>query len=989
MEFVIPSKKEVWKARVLAAACRDFEELLARPAGRHAEEAEDLLSAPFRELAQKDSAWEGLDEAEIATAAPLLLGPRGLLELTESAGNDNGGGCVLFRRSALEATARFLDLYGARRAASPTLRRRSLRVAEACLSIFRNDVDNKVGLNALLCMLKTFEVPDIPLPADGLGDELLRELKLRHSKLTAGQNSMLHRVLAVLADARAAAGRPVRGGSGPIGLVCELRTRLLGTLQRETALSKPTLELVTGLLESASVLLRRHAAEFSEEELQRLYNIATSVALEESPSTRLGPRRAALQLFQDHAFVFRRLFAREALVVTERKPGDRALAAGTPSDAERRGKGKLKWDEGFAIAAEDAGHHRRVAARRRLGGPRHADRRVAGANPRRCIKRHARAEVRQGSPCGPNEVPWPSEDGAFHCEAFEEAWKRAEAFLNDNMPPWDLLNRGTLQLGLLPATVTQALQVRQNFSWAAEVPEEIWLNYVLPYASVNEARTDWRRLLFEALKIDAAKRSLAEVTQLVNEKLWSAVRNDTTIVFKAQQTPLIYDTMSAIAFGYASCTGLSIMFLDALRSVGVPARLVGTPAWHGTFADGNHNWVEIWLGHGSGLFGEAWTFLEASPAGPGEHLLNPCDKWFCNPSHFDGKTMSFAAKFDREKEKFNYYPMALSDGVLNDLDARKVTDLAEASRKRPLEEADEAPPPEAEVVRGWYPHFHELVLRPSGPEKLTGARGLGALVPAVARLEGPAVVLEILEVILDAAEAAVVPFTEAVEEEDPDPADAPATPAASTGAASTSAAGQRLTATALPELAEALSRAIPTVSRWLTGTQWVRLLAVGIQLFRGFHRVFTKRRPLVAQAVAHLLSVFRAASKEEREESATSLEPYEALVAQGITLMVTEDESLQGLWELILNHLEHEKRLEEVQLLADSLTRNILMLARQGETARSQPGRNRDGNGATLASVVRQEQDFSKVNGCLACPLQTSTAILQRMVQLLWQLKDL
>lgn len=33
-------------------------------------------------------------------------------------------------------------------------------------------------------------------------------------------------------------------------------------------------------------------------------------------------------------------------MVTERKPGDRALAAGTPSDAERRGKGKLKWDEG-------------------------------------------------------------------------------------------------------------------------------------------------------------------------------------------------------------------------------------------------------------------------------------------------------------------------------------------------------------------------------------------------------------------------------------------------------------------------------------------------------------------------------------------------------------------------------------------------------------------------------------------------------------------
>ena len=34
--------------------------------------------------------------------------------------------------------------------------------------------------------------------------------------------------------------------------------------------------------------------------------------------------------------------------------------------------------------------------------------------------------------------------------------------------------------------------------------------------------------------------------------------------------------------------------------------------------------------------GEPWTFLEAQPAGPGEKLLEPCDKWFCNPSHMAG-----------------------------------------------------------------------------------------------------------------------------------------------------------------------------------------------------------------------------------------------------------------------------------------------------------------------------------------------------------------
>lgn len=66
------------------------------------------------------------------------------------------------------------------------------------------------------------------------------------------------------------------------------------------------------------------------------------------------------------------------------------------------------------------------------------------------------------------------------------------------------------------------------------------------------------------------------------------------------------------------------------------------------------------------------------------------------------------------------------------------------------------------------------------------------------------------------------------------------------------AAPQRLTPAAIPELTEALSRAIPAVARWLTGTQWARLLAVGVQLFKGFGRAFTKRRPAVARAVAKM-----------------------------------------------------------------------------------------------------------------------------------------
>jgi len=174
---------------------------------------------------------------------------------------------------------------------------------------------------------------------------------------------------------------------------------------------------------------------------------------------------------------------------------------------------------------------------------------------------------------------------------------------------------------------------------------------------------------------------------------------------------------------------------------------------------------------------------------------------------------------------------------------------------------------------------------------------------------------------LEAAEAAATPQLE--EEDQPQAEDG-------SGQQLTTPV-RRLTPSALPELAEALSRTIPSVSRWLTGTQWVRLLAVGVQLIKGFGRAFTKKRPFVARAVAKLLSAFRGAALErEREDNSASIEPYEALVAQGIASMVTEDESLQALWELVLTHLEQEKNMEELQLLTDSLTRTILTLARQG-----------------------------------------------------------
>ncbi len=262
--------------------------------------------------------------------------------------------------------------------------------------------------------------------------------------------------------------------------------------------------------------------------------------------------------------------------------------------------------------------------------------------------------------CPAGTVPWPGEP----CEplgeaiAAESAWLRAHAF------KFDLPNAPTyFDNGVAVPTVRLALAARARYGWAAAVPRAIWRAAVLPYASVNEARTDWRQLMWETLSplvtgMPNATAPAAAATAL-NGMLWSALGNltarRTPIVFKPQQTPLIWDPMSTIVFGFASCTGISITFVDALRTIGIPARLVGTPAWHGVAADGNHNWVEVWLGAGASAPGGAggadagWAFIEGAPAGAGETFANPCDKWFCNGAHFNGSvatgTRVYAASY--------------------------------------------------------------------------------------------------------------------------------------------------------------------------------------------------------------------------------------------------------------------------------------------------------------------------------------------------------
>lgn len=188
--------------------------------------------------------------------------------------------------------------------------------------------------------------------------------------------------------------------------------------------------------------------------------------------------------------------------------------------------------------------------------------------------------------------------------------REAIEFLITNMPDRDLQS---LSADFLLENVRLAYLALEESPWKDSIPKDIFFNDVLPYASINERRDAWRsdfRTRFLPLVREA--KTPSEAAALLNQKVFPLVKvSYSTKRPKADQSPL-----ESIKSGLASCTGLSVLLIDACRSVGVPARFVGTPLWADN--SGNHSWIEIW--------DRDWHFTGAAePSG------NELDRaWFTN-----------------------------------------------------------------------------------------------------------------------------------------------------------------------------------------------------------------------------------------------------------------------------------------------------------------------------------------------------------------------
>ena len=171
--------------------------------------------------------------------------------------------------------------------------------------------------------------------------------------------------------------------------------------------------------------------------------------------------------------------------------------------------------------------------------------------------------------------------------------REAADFLIEHLPARD---RETLTLELFRENLEQAFIARETYPWTKALPRDLFFNDVLPHAVVTETRDPWRKMLREKFHPEiSTATTLLEACGIAS----SRIQKLTGVEYNTKREKACQSPAESMRQGMASCTGLSILMVDVMRAIGIPARLVAIPLW-GT-KEGNHTWVEV---HD----GKAWRF---------------------------------------------------------------------------------------------------------------------------------------------------------------------------------------------------------------------------------------------------------------------------------------------------------------------------------------------------------------------------------------------
>lgn len=206
---------------------------------------------------------------------------------------------------------------------------------------------------------------------------------------------------------------------------------------------------------------------------------------------------------------------------------------------------------------------------------------------------------------------------AQYCEHLPAARRVCLQFLYSCIHVNDLVS---YPISLYDSYARASLAAREALNF--DVPEELFLTYVLPARINNENLDASRAALLQELLPRVANKSMTDAALEVN--YWCYEHG--TYISTDDRT-VCPNTFRKAALG--RCGEESVFLVSALRAVGLPARQVYVPRW--SHCDDNHAWVEVWADG-------TWYYLGACEPEP---MLNK--GWFTAAA---SRAMLVAARSD-------------------------------------------------------------------------------------------------------------------------------------------------------------------------------------------------------------------------------------------------------------------------------------------------------------------------------------------------------
>jgi len=174
------------------------------------------------------------------------------------------------------------------------------------------------------------------------------------------------------------------------------------------------------------------------------------------------------------------------------------------------------------------------------------------------------------------------------------------AFLMTTMSYPDLV---AIKSVVLMEHIRYAYLAKNKYQWFRDMPEEVFLHYVLPYRCAEEPIESYRKYFYEQLDpIISQLTNMDDVAHQVNLWLGSPKPDGKQRVRFVQTEARDQGPLETLKSGYGRCEEMMIIYMSAARSAGIPCRSAWTPYW--AICDNNHAWVEVWIdGHWKPLGG--------------------------------------------------------------------------------------------------------------------------------------------------------------------------------------------------------------------------------------------------------------------------------------------------------------------------------------------------------------------------------------------------